>query len=130
MTGTEAAALELRDHALTILRRYGRYVPLGDTKFLMWKGGGFDLWLRTPFRKWDTDEVAAASLAAKPGLSLDEAKSAAAQHGLKLPKALPYCIDISQGRKVFSLEWADDGRSHIINFKHGPWEAEFLALIP
>jgi hypothetical protein len=43
MTKTEAAALDLRDHALTILRRHGRYVPLGDTKLLMWMGEGFDL---------------------------------------------------------------------------------------
>jgi hypothetical protein len=130
MTKTEAAALEFRDHALKILRRHGRYVPLGDTKFLMWIGEGFDLWLRTPFQKWDTDEVAAQALAADVGVLPEQAKYLAAQPGLKLPKVLPYCIDLSQGRKVFSLEWFDDGRFHIINFKHGVWEAEFLALTP
>jgi hypothetical protein len=130
MTKTEAAALEFRDHALKILRRHGRYVPLGDTKFLMWIGEGFDLWLRTPFQKWDTDEVAAQALAANVGVLPKQAKYLVAQPGLKLPKVLPYCIDLSQSRKVFSLEWSDDGRFHIINFKHGVWEAEFLVLTP
>ena len=32
------------------------------------------------------------------------------------------------GEKVFSLEWADDSRFHIVSFKHEPWKAEFLML--
>lgn len=122
-------ALQLRDHALLILRQQGRYEPVGDVKFLMWKGEAFSMWLRTPFQKWETgSDVAAKSLAAKHGLSVDEAKYAATLHALKLPEVLPYCLDISQGRKVMSLEWADDGRAHIISFKRGPWEADLMAL--
>jgi hypothetical protein len=49
---------------------------------------------------------------------------------VKLPEALPYCIDISHGRKGLSLGWADDGRTCVISFKRGPWEAELLALSP
>jgi hypothetical protein len=132
MTRTETA-IQLRDHALSILRQHGSYQPAGDTKFLMWnvmwKGESFGIWLRTPFQKWDTGpDVAAKSLAEKHGLSLDHAKYAANLHGLKLPEVLPYCLDIWCGKKVFSLEWADDGRAHIINFKRGDWEEEFLAL--
>jgi hypothetical protein len=41
---------------------------------------------------------------------------------------LPYCIDIFQARKLFSMEWADDGRLYIVSFKRGPWEVEFLKL--
>jgi hypothetical protein len=123
-------ALQLRDHALSILRQHGSYQPTGDgQKFLMWKNELFGMWLRTPFQKWDTGpNVAARSLAATHDLSLDQAKYAATLHGLKLPEVLPYCLDIWRGRKVFSLEWADDGRSYIISFKRGAWEAEFLTL--
>jgi hypothetical protein len=50
---------------------------------------------------------------------------------VKLPEALSYCIDISHGQKVLSLEWADDGRRpRVISFKHGSWEAELLVLSP
>jgi hypothetical protein len=122
-------ALQLRDHALSILRQHGSYQGDSDAKFLMWKDESFGIWLRTPFQKWDTGpEVAAKTLAAKHGLSLDQAKYAANLHGLKLPEVLPYCLDIWRGKKVFSLEWADDGRSHIISFKRGDWEAELLVL--
>ena len=86
-------ALQLRDHALAILRRHGSMQPVGDAKFLMWCGDRFRLWLRTPFQQWETGpEVAAKSLAAKYGLGLDEAKYAATLHGLKQPEILPYCL--------------------------------------
>jgi hypothetical protein len=127
MTRTEAA-LQLRDHALTIVRRHGSYQQAGDAKFLMWNGDSFGMMHRTPFQKWDAPDVAAKSLAANLGTGLGHAKYLAAQYGVKLPEVLPYCIDIWRGKKVFSLEWADDGRSRIINFKRGAWEAEFLAL--
>jgi hypothetical protein len=59
------AALQLRDHALSILRQHGRYESVGDTKFLMWNGESFGMWLRTLFQKWDTGpEIAAKSPAA------------------------------------------------------------------
>jgi hypothetical protein len=41
-------AIRLRDHALTIVRQYGRYQQAGDAKFLTWKGAGFSMLLRTP----------------------------------------------------------------------------------
>jgi hypothetical protein len=114
---------------LSIVRQHGSYQPIGDAKFLTWKGDSFGIWLRTPFQKWDIgSNVAAKTLAAKHGVSTDHAKYAATLHGLQLPEVLPYCIDISHGRKVFSLEWSDDGRTHIVSFKRGPWEVDFLAL--
>jgi hypothetical protein len=122
-------ALQLRDHALSILRQHGRYEPVGDAKFLMWNGEAFSISHRTPFQQWGYGpDIAAGSLAATYGLSLDQAKYAATLHGIKLPEVLPYCLDIWRGKKVMSLEWADDGRSCIISFKRGEWEAEFLAL--
>jgi hypothetical protein len=87
--------------------------------------------LRTPFQEWETGpDVAARSLAATHELTLDHAKYLATLNGLKLPEVLPYGIDIWHEKKVFSLEWADDGRASITSFKRGPWEAEFLALSP
>lgn len=50
--------------------------------------------------------------------------------GIELGEALPYGIDIWHGKKVFSLEWGDDGQARIINFKRGPWESELFALSP
>jgi hypothetical protein len=89
-------ALQLRDHALSILRQHGSYQPTHDgQKFLMWKNDLFGMWLRTPFQKWDTSpDVAARSLAAAHDLTLDQAKYAATLHSLKLPEVLPYCLDI------------------------------------
>ena len=129
MTRSEAA-LELRDHALAILHRHGAYQQAGDAKLLMWRGEAFAMIHRTPFQKWDTADTAAKTLAATHELSLDHAKYLATLHGIKLPEVLPYCLDIWHGKKVFSLEWSDDGQSRIINFKRGPWEVELLALLP
>ena len=124
-------AIQLRDHALSILRQHGSYQPVGDAKFLMWNGEAFSISHRTPFQKWDTGpEVAAKSFAANLETGLDHAKYLVAQYGVKLPEALPYGLDIWHGKKVFSLEWSDDGRTNIINFKRGDWEAELLALSP
>jgi hypothetical protein len=127
MTRTEAA-LQLRDHALSVLRRHGRHQPVGDAKFLMWNDESFRLWLRTPFQQRAEPDEATKKLAVKIGASVDEAKYAATLHGLKLPEPLPYAIDIWRGKKVMSLEWADDGRANIVSFKRGLWEADFLAL--
>jgi hypothetical protein len=129
MTRTETA-LRLRDHALSILRQHGSYQPVRDQKFLMWNGESFRMLLRTPFQKWATPDAAAKTLAASLDAPIDHAKYLAAQYDVKLPEALPYGLDIWRGKKVFSLEWADDGRSRIIGFKRGDWEVEFLALSP
>ena len=43
---------------------------------------------------------------------------------------LSYGLDIFHGKRVMSLEWADDGRARIISFRRGEWEEEFLALRP
>jgi hypothetical protein len=127
MTRTETA-LQLRDHALSILRQHGKYQPAGDAKYLMWKANPFSILHRTPFQHRAVPDEAAKKLAAKIGASVDEAKYAATLIGMKLPEALPYGLDIWRGKKVFSLEWSDNGRANIINFKRGPWEAEFLGL--
>jgi hypothetical protein len=103
-------AIEIRNHALTILRRHGRYEPMARGPAMpMWRGGPFAIMYRTP-------DTAAKLLAAHLSTGLGE--------------ALPYGIDIWHGKKVFSLEWADDGQARIINFKRGPWESELFALSP
>jgi hypothetical protein len=96
----------------------------------MWRGDAFTILHRTPFQHRAVPDEAAKALAAKIGGSVDEAKYAATLYGVKLPESLPYGLDIWRGKKVFSLEWADDGRSRIISFKREDWEAELLALSP
>jgi hypothetical protein len=127
MTRTETA-LQLRDYALSIARDHGSYELVGDAKYLMWRGDTFTILHRTPFQHRTEPDEAAKKLAAKIGASVDEAKYAATLHGVKLPEALPYGLDVWHGKKVFSLEWSDDGRSRVISFKRGPWEEELLAL--
>lgn len=121
-------AIQLRDHALKIVRQHGSYQSAGDTRVLLWRGEAFAIMHRTPFQKWSEPDDAAKKLAAINSVSLDHAKYAATLRGIKPPEALPYGLDIWHGKKVFSLEWADDGRAHIISFKRGPWEDELLAL--
>jgi hypothetical protein len=53
MARTETA-LQLRNHALAILRREDSYQPIGDARFLMWNGENFGMWLRTSFKQWET----------------------------------------------------------------------------
>jgi hypothetical protein len=79
MTRTETA-IQLRDHALSILRQHGSYQPVGDAKFLMWRGDAFTILHRTPFQHWAEPDEAAKKLAAKIGASVDEAKYAATLH--------------------------------------------------
>jgi hypothetical protein len=127
-TKTEAV-IQLRDHAMAILQRHGKLEPVRNgLNILMWSDDSFRIMLRTPFQKSPVPDDPAKFLAAKLGVPIEQAKYLAAQHGIKLLGALPYCIDIAQGWKVFSMEWADDGRTCIVSFKRGEWEAEFLAL--
>lgn len=122
------ATLQLRDHALAIVRRHGSYQSAGEAKFLIWRGEALSIMHQTPFQKWQDGDAAVQALAAKHGASLEEAKYAAALHGLEFPEVLPYGLDIWRGKKVMSLEWADDGRARVISFKRGPWEADLLEL--
>jgi hypothetical protein len=121
-------AFQLRDHALAIVRRHGSYQSAGDAKFLMWRGEALSIMHRTPFQKWQAGDAAVRALAAKHEASLDDAKYAAATHGLELPEVLPYGLDVWHGKKVLSLEWADDGRARVISFKRGDWEEELSEL--
>jgi hypothetical protein len=92
-------ALQLRDHALSILRQHGSYQSAGDAKFLTYRGDPFGLMLRTPFQKWSEPNEAAKKLAAINSISIDHARYAAALHGLELPEVLPYGIDIWRGKR-------------------------------
>jgi hypothetical protein len=45
-------AIQIRDHALAIVRQHGSYQPISTgQKFLTWKGDEFGIWLRTPLAK-------------------------------------------------------------------------------
>jgi hypothetical protein len=50
------------------------------------------------------------------------AKYLAARRGKPTPVYLPYVMDVWDGGKVLSLQWADDGFVEIISYKPGTWE--------
>jgi hypothetical protein len=130
MTRTDAA-IQIRDHALVIIRQHGQPQPMGEgLNMLAWRGETFAILHRTPFQRVPGANPADAigRFAAKHGLSSEEAKYTLALNGVALPEILPYGLDIWCGKKVLNLEWDDAGAVHIAGFKRGPWEAEFLGL--
>ena len=51
-------------------------------------------------------------------------KYLAAHRGKPTPVYLPYVMDVWDGGKVLSLQWADDGSVEIISYKPGTWEQD------
>ena len=51
-------------------------------------------------------------------------KYLAAHRGKPTPVYLPYVMDVWDGGKVLSLQWADDGSVEIISYKSGTWEQD------
>ena len=102
-------AASIRDHALMLVRTKGeRRQVRGMNPVLAWAAPPWSIVHRTPFQPFpDTD----------PALSRQMGKA-----------SLGYGLDIWHGGKVFSVEWAEEGAIRINTFKHGAWEAAFLAL--
>jgi hypothetical protein len=44
--------------------------------------------------------------------------------GKPAPVYLPYVMDVWDGGKVLSVQWADDGSAEIITYKPGTWERD------
>jgi hypothetical protein len=64
-------------------------------------------------------------------LSPEEASSPGYRHAIerqRLLPDLPYGLDVWQDKMLLRILWSDDGRSHVVSFLRGPWEAEALAL--
>jgi hypothetical protein len=49
----------------------------------------------------------------------------AQRSGIALPSITPRLLDISQGRKVFSIRWNDAGLVQIVRFQRGELESLF-----
>jgi hypothetical protein len=47
----------------------------------------------------------------------------AQRSGIAIPPITPHSLDISQGRKVFSIRWNDAGLVEIVRFQRGEWES-------
>jgi hypothetical protein len=69
---------------------------------------------RTPFQKM-------------PEIRLtDRQRHCLAANGIKMPRQLPYGLDIWVTRKVMNLEWDHHGKPDLVSFKPGEWEADLL----
>lgn len=109
-------ALEIRDYLLPLVRKHGTIqVQSGAvrvTKFSV-EPWCLDYW--TPFND----------------LSAEEAASPAYRHALDRQRSLPglpYGLDVWNGEKVLTVQWADTGRFIVTTFIRGAWETDALAL--
>jgi hypothetical protein len=108
-------ALELRDAALTIIKRIGIWNRTArDTRHLSAHANSFEIFYRTPFQRMPQVNNAL--------------KYRAAQLGLTAPKNLPYGLDIWAPNKVMNIEWDDKGNVELVSFHPGAWELELFAL--
>ncbi len=118
-----ARALVLRDAALTVVTRIGVWEAVkaargtsgADTmKILSARLGGLHIFYRTPFQQLPQPD--------------DSLKHHAAQHGLTVPKNLPYGLDIWAPKKVLNIEWDDKEKVKLVSLRRGEWETELITL--
>jgi hypothetical protein len=107
--------LTLRDEALEIIHREGRWQQHGFMKALCAEIGGIHMIHRTPFQKM-------------PKLRITDAqKHYLAANDIRLQRQLPYGLDVLATRKVMNVEWDTEGNVDVVSFKPGQWEADLLA---
>ena len=58
----------------------------------------------------------------------DALKYRAAQLGLKMPKNLPYGLDVWAPKKVMNIEWDDQGNVALVSLRPGAWESQLMNL--
>jgi hypothetical protein len=117
----DARALEIRDHIVPLLRGRGTLDVQRDTVRLVELSVGS--WL---LRHWTPFNELHAGEASSPGY----------RHAIERQRnrpALPYGLDVWQGRKLLHLLWAeDDGAGtrefEVVSFVRGAWEEQALAL--
>ena len=91
-------ALETRDAALVLLCNTGKWVAQADIPFLMVRGKGFTLALRTPFQRL-------------PKQRQSRAKA-----------SLPYGLEVYAPKRVLEIAWDDAGLVELIGYDPGEWE--------
>jgi hypothetical protein len=105
-------AIALRDLALTVARAHGSWQTVGrKLRLLTCHLDDVRIALQTPLQQQPSDI---------PPLT----KYLAAHRGKPTPVYLPYVMDVWDGGKVLSLQWADDGSVEIISYKPGTWERD------
>ncbi len=105
-------AVELRDLALTVVRAHGSWQTVGNKlRLLTCDNDDLRIALQTPFQQ-------------RPSQVPPPAKYLAAQRGKSTPVNLPYVIDVWDGGKVLSVQWADDGTVLVVSYKPGVWERD------
>ena len=95
-------ALETRDAALALIRQRGEWVARGDIPFLMVRGKGFTLALRTPFQRL-------------PKQRQPRAKA-----------SLPYGLEVYAPKRVLDITWDDAGTVELIGYDPGDWEGAVM----
>ena len=121
MTPRQQGAFAIRDAVMIKLRQEGSFKEIKNMgPMLGWEctyrgDGSLEILYRTPFQV--LPEPSATTI------------RRAALEGFIIPSDInfPYGLDIWVGKKVFNLEWHDDGRFKIINFTRGEWEKTVLS---
>jgi hypothetical protein len=109
-----ARALALRDLALKAVRERGAWEKARPTNLMTLRDGEITIAHRTPFQRQPEP-----SQKTKYYLAL-----------LGGPEPLPFGLDVWRRRKkVFSIEWDEDGRVAVASFTPGDWEAELEHLV-
>ena len=105
-------AIELRELSLTVVRAHGSWQTAGNRlRLLTCDRGDLRIALQTPFQQ-------------QPSQVPSPAKYLAAQSGKPSAVNLPYVIDVWDGGKVLSVQWADDGTVLVVSYKPGVWERD------
>jgi hypothetical protein len=105
-------AIELRDLALTVVRTRASSQIVGNKlRLLTCHCDDLRIALQTPFQQ-------------QPSQAPPMAKYLAAQRGKPSPVNFPYVIDVWDGGKVLSVQWADDGAVLVVSYKPGTWERD------
>jgi hypothetical protein len=99
-------ALEIRASALRIIEAKGTLMRVSKIDVLHAKWKGLDI-MYTPKVPDDPPNI------------IEQAQ----RSGIAIPPITPRLLDISQGRKVFSIRWNDAGLVEIVRFQRGKWES-------
>jgi hypothetical protein len=91
-------ALDTRDVALALLRQRGEWLVRGDIPFLMVRGRGFTIALRTPFQRM-------------PNAKQQPEK-----------RSLPYGLEIYAPKRVLDIAWDHAGSVALSGYEPGEWE--------
>jgi hypothetical protein len=99
-----AEALEIKASALRIIEAQGTLMRVSEIDLLHAEWKGLDI-MYTPKVPDDPPEFI----------------KQAERSGIAIPPMTPHLLDISQGRKVFSIRWNDAGLVEIVRFQRGEW---------